>query len=150
MAGVDPHPPVWRVGTTAESGAQKEVLVLLIGVASGGTEVRLVIEAARRGWPGQAWSSPAITMRRGRRLRLALKGSGLRRRLPAEHAAAPIAMREPQFFGDHILDRQRGRAALDATGLVVEPLERGEAIVFAQLRFLNRRLHTPDRLVIYF
>src|ERR1700722_7285094 len=83
-----------------------------------------------------------------RRLWLSLEGNHLQRWLPAEHAAAAVGMREPPLFGDHIDDRRSGRAALDPAGLVVEPLERGEPVVLAELRLLHGGLHDGDRLVI--
>ena len=60
MAGLAPGHSRGSAQRTTRRGTRPESLVLLAFAPDCGN-VDLVFETARRGWPGQAWSNPAMT-----------------------------------------------------------------------------------------
>ena len=67
MAGLDPAIHVFDALSGRSEGYQSGKALFLESFAAGEANVKLVIETAPRGWPGQAWLVPAMTLEAPRR-----------------------------------------------------------------------------------
>src|SRR6185437_1521194 len=90
--------------------------------------------------------SRAVELGRGLIARPSRRGE--RRRLGTEDTAAAIVMRAGTFLGEQRLDRGSRDMALDAAGLLVETLYRGELLGMAEPGLGDGRAQHADRAII--